>query len=278
MPRLTYVILIALLGIVCSASAEWPVEGIEPMGQVGMMITVPDTSGGIWLIYDSSDPPPSLSEIRSTVLKGAKSTQLTQGFLRIQHIDSTGNKLLGEYGHSVIQDTTDSLAWLHGAVPTSDGGVIIAYLAATPFYNSDSTRRYYGLYGQRFSASGEPMWQKHGVPLAVKEGLSYFYSYDQYPEYVCCSDGMDGMWLLAYKDFTPEVDITNVHSDGTLNSNYSDLFPVGRGANIRTGDGVAICEDGKGGVFIGYVDDASGSFEFEHLSQNSHVGGGARNL
>ena len=264
MTRLNIILSIIFFVIVSSASAEWPVEGIEPMGKVEEMITVPDTSGGFWLLYDPVDAPPSQLIDTSTRLKGAKSTQLTNGYLRVQHIDSNGVKLFGEYGQSIFQDTTIEAAWLHGAVPTSDGGVIVAFMKF--FFNADSTDGNFGICAQRLNADGESMWEKSGVPLAVEEGTDYIWA--GYWPYTSCSDGNDGMWTVAYVGFSEKKYITNVHADGTLNSNYENLMPVGQGANVQESSGIAICEDGKGGAFVGYVDDDTDKLKFQHFSQN----------
>jgi len=259
--------------------AEWPVEGIELLPtqtQVGRMQTVPDTSGGIWLIFDSTVPYSSFSESRSADLKSIRQASVTQGYLRIQHVDSSGVKLYGDWGRSVIQDTTDTLAWFHGAVPTSDGGVIVAYTAYTPYYSPDSSFRYYGVYGQRFSASGEAMWHKYGEPLITGDGTDYIgnLSYPGLPPYVCCTDSADGVWLIAYVGLSMKVHLTHVLSDGTLDPNIKHLYTVGSGANIRSWDRVGICEDGSGGMFVGFVNDDDGHFWFQHFTHSGITGAG----
>jgi hypothetical protein len=263
-------LLISMLGsllLLSTATAEWPIEGIEPFGKVEGMITIPDTSGGVWFIYDSVDPPPTVGDKAPISSKVRRSIQVTQGYLRIQHIDSSGTKLLGEWGESVIQDTSYTHAWLHGAVPTSDGGVFVAYMTVTP-YTDPYGYPYYGLYGQRFNASGDPMWRTFGVPLTVQDGRDFVSSTNLNVYDGSCSDGADGTWLLVYEGFTMKKYVTHVDSSGVVNPTYIPPYLVGAGANIRSDNGIAICEDAKGGAHIGYIDDSNGDFYHQRVSQS----------
>lgn len=112
------------------AFAEWPTGGLDilPDGnKTGNRIVVPDTSGGIWLAFDSVVLPPTDLIKNNDPIKTVRSTQVTDGYLRLHHIDSSGIKMLGDWGISVFPDSISIPAWLHGAVATSDGGVIVAF-------------------------------------------------------------------------------------------------------------------------------------------------------
>jgi hypothetical protein len=158
------------------------------------------------------------------------------GVFRLQHIDASGNRLLGNGVTVGVPGST--LVWDMGnpanIVSTPGGGCVVTWAVS-------STGR---LFAQGFSAAGAPAWGASGVELAPGAANQF---------HVVCGDGAGGVFL-AYA-------IQDASAPGNYGIRAQHLSAAGAAAWGAGGLQVfapqagyavpVLAPDGAGGVFVG---------------------------
>jgi len=174
----------------------------------------PDSSGGIWILYEDY--------------------VLLSNRPKIQHVDAAGNKLLGPEGMFVMNDTL-SFGYVHGLQPLPNGDVMAVY----DRWGDDNGTNY--LYGQRFQPDGQPLFDAPGAQITTDHTWDVYCGFTGSTN--VCGDGSDGVWCVFKQAFTNHLYYGGLNGDGTQKTNYVSI------ENIASWYG-AICEDGEGGFFV----------------------------
>jgi len=163
--------------------AEWPEAGVQLTNRnIQTTYYEPDSSGGIWVIYEDYEflsPRPM-----------------------VQHIDAEGNKLLGPEGMFILEDTT-AFGYIYGIQPLSDGGAFAVYDIYEENY----------VHAQRFSATGEKLLDEESTKVSTNDDFSAFRGFITSN---VCGDGADGFWVVFTQALSFDLYYAGMNSDGTV--------------------------------------------------------------
>lgn len=126
------------------------------------------------------------------------------------------------------------------------GGAIMTWEDGRPQQNI------YDIYAQRIDANGSIKWPLNGAPVCTIVGTQ------NKPQ--IAPDGKGGAWIVWKDVRTGDNDIMGQHLDSTgamLHSSEGiDLVPAGLKAREQSDP--VICVDGKGGIFVAFMDNIQG--------------------
>ena len=132
---------------------------VESISQEGTALW----NGGIEISENSNNfrmsPMLAISDVSydaMAVWREANGSQSQHGIFA-QRIDSTGNKLWGEYGVAVV-DMNSSYDYLDVSVSAFDDAIIIAYLEQSPNMNGD-------IYSKKLDSLGNMIWEDQTVTI-----------------------------------------------------------------------------------------------------------------
>ncbi len=169
----------------------------------------------------------------------------------LQRYDEDGYPMFEQPGIRATE--MDVISDPMGILPTSDGGVILGFVASMDEEYGNS------IYGQRYSADGEKLWGPDGAPAILTHLLA-----DNYPNYpTICSDGNDGFWCYFFDSPNTPIYVCGLNSDGSMKVDEpilirEDLWP--------SGDIITIAEGDSGGMYIAFI-----TSRYDDITNIQHV-------
>jgi|GEM_PF-3327938 len=185
---------------------------------------IPDGSGGVWAVFED----------------GESGTDQ----IRLQHLSSSGTRLLGNQG--VLVDAAAGEQQFPEVVSDGASGV---YVVWSTFRNGSD----WDVYAQRFNSSGVAQWTANGVGVAtggVHEIIEAQYGYSS-----VVSDGSGNLYIAFRNGFTTGVQAQKLNASGTAQwtAGGVDVTTTNTGSGRSPGV-IDIDHDGSGGIFVVWQD------------------------
>lgn len=209
----TFIIIMVKCVFVPIAFSDWDGDGVYVSGTMWVFDLVPGPDNTTYVVYEEI--------VGMDIYK-----------IYVQRYSEDGNPMFPGHGVQVTDPDLDHLHFLYGALPVSNGDVMINFGSPTidPEFGNN-------LYGQRISPMGVRVFGEEGAPVSVEPGWKEPWSFP-----AIFTDGNDGFWTYHETD---ELRLCGLNSDGTQKFEESIFI-----TDDVDDHGVSVCRDGEGGAFV----------------------------